>query len=122
MERRREIGQCGEDFAVHYLQEQGWSILDRNWRCAAGELDIVACPPDLPGTVVFCEVKTRRGEGFGPPLEAITTTKVAKLREVALHWLKAHDARARHLRFDGIGILLAPSAAPQLVHRQGIGA
>lgn len=119
---RRETGQCGEDYAAQYLTEQGWDILDRNWRCNAGELDIVAAPPGVASTVVFCEVKTRRGLGFGPPLEAITDQKMDKLREVALHWLKAHGASARHLRFDGIGVLLGSGGAVKLVHRQGIGA
>jgi len=119
---RQETGRAGEDLAADYLHSLGWLILDRNWRCAAGELDIVAKQPGLADTVVFCEVKSRRGTGFGPPLEAITAAKMAKLRELALLWLRDRKVTAQHLRFDGIGVLFARSGSPQLDHRRGIGA
>ena len=108
--------------AADYLRSQGWLILDRNWRCAAGELDIVARQPGFTDTVVFCEVKSRRGTGFGPPLEAITATKMAKLRELALLWLRDRRVTAQHLRFDGIGVLFSRGGPPHLDHRRGIGA
>ncbi len=119
---RQETGRAGEDVAAEYLRSLGWLVLDRNWRCAAGELDIVAKQPGLADTVVFCEVKSRRGTSFGPPLEAITATKMAKLRELALLWLRDRRASAAHLRFDGIGVLFTPGRQPQLEHRRGIGA
>ena len=119
---RQETGRVGEDLAAEYLRSRGWIILDRNWRCPAGELDIVACQPGFARTVVFCEVKTRRGLRFGQPIEAITSAKMAKLRDLGLLWLRARRMSAAHLRFDGIGVLLTPSGAPRFDHRVGIGA
>ncbi|MDR1236833.1 MAG: YraN family protein [Propionibacteriaceae bacterium] len=116
---RRETGQIGEDLAVAHLCALGWQILDRNWRCASGELDIVA--RDLAGVVVFCEVKCRRGGGFGSPLEAITVTKMRKLRSLAVCWLRTQSVFTPQFRFDGIGVLLTDGAAPQLIHKEGIG-
>ena len=72
-------------------------MLDRNWRVREGELDLVRAPR---GHVVFCEVKTRRGDAFGPPVEAVTARKQQRLRLLARRWLAAHDARGRALRFD----------------------
>ena len=118
---RKETGQTGEDLAAEYLRARGWIILDRNWRCPSGELDIVASQPGMAQTVVFCEVKTRRGLRFGQPVEAITSAKMSKLRELGLLWLRARRVQAAHLRFDGIGVLLTPSGAPRFDHRVGIG-
>lgn len=118
---RAEVWHAGEDLAAAHLERLGWQLLDRNWTCPVGELDIVAVEPGSEPVVVFCEVKTRRGLGFGTPLEAITPAKVAKLREVALHWLKAQPTPARHIRFDGVGVLLARDAAPVITHCRGIG-
>jgi putative endonuclease len=116
---KRAVGQAGERLAAEYLTGLGWGILARNWRCAAGELDIIAWEP--PGVVVFCEVKCRRGAGFGPPLESITAAKQAKLRELALHWLREQPAAVPRFRIDGIGVLAAPGAAPVITHVRGIG-
>ena len=118
---RQETGRAGEELAAEYLRSRGWVILDRNWRCATGELDIVACQPGLTRTVVFCEVKTRRGLGFGEPIEAITAAKMAKLRDLGLLWLRARRVSAAHVRFDGIGVLLTPAGVPRFDHRVGIG-
>jgi putative endonuclease len=82
-------------------------------------LDIVARDP--AGVVVFCEVKCRRGGGFGPPLEAITVAKMRKLRSLAICWLRAQEIFTRQIRFDGIGVLLADGIAPRLTHKEGIG-
>ena len=118
---RAEVWHVGEELAAAHLERLGWRILDRNWRCPAGELDIVALEPGPEPVVVFCEVKCRSGLGFGPPLEAITARKVAKLREVALHWLRAQPGAVPHIRFDGVGVLLARNAAPVITHVPGIG-
>ena len=86
------VGAYGERVAVRTLTDAGMSIIDRNWRCAAGEIDIVA----LDGsTLVFCEVKTRRGEATGAPAEAVTAAKVRRLRALAAVWLAAHPADPR---------------------------
>jgi putative endonuclease len=118
---RAEVWHVGEELAARYLIGLGWQVLERNWRCPAGELDIVALEPGREPVVVFCEVKCRSGLGFGPPIEAITTAKVAKLREVALHWLRAQPAPVGHIRFDGVGVLLSREAPPIITHVPGIG-
>jgi putative endonuclease len=95
---RRALGAAGEDVAAQWYVEAGYAVLDRNWRCREGELDLVVA---RPGVVVFCEVKTRRSDAFGAPLEAVTVTKQRRLRVLAARWLAEHpDARARDLRFD----------------------
>jgi putative endonuclease len=106
-----ELGSLGEDIAATYLTDAGLRVLDRNWRCREGELDIVARDRDA---LVFCEVKTRRGVGFGHPVEAVTSAKQRRLRTLAQRWLAAHDEHAPELRFDVVGVLVRP-ARPALV-------
>ena len=113
----RGLGRSGEDAAADYLSAHGLSVVARTWRCRGGEIDIVARDGH---TLVFCEVKTRRGLGYGQPLEAITAAKVAKLREVALHWLKSQPKPVASLRFDGIGIVLPRGGPVELTHRKEI--
>lgn len=76
----QELGRYGEDVAVRHLHDQGLVILERNWRCRAGEIDIVARHGDV---LVFCEVKTRRSDRFGSPVEAVTPRKLARMRVLA---------------------------------------
>ena len=78
------IGAYGERVAALALIRAGMVVLDRNWRCASGELDIVARDRD---TIVFCEVKTRRGAGFGTPMDAVGYPKMRRLRGLASLWL-----------------------------------
>jgi putative endonuclease len=81
-------------------------VLDRNWRCSQGELDVIA---RRGPTVVFCEVKTRSGPGFGLPVEAVNPAKQARIRRLAARWLAEHRAglgsRPVELRFDVVAIL-----------------
>lgn len=118
-QNRQKLGQRGEDHAANYLSSLGWEIIERNWRCREGELDIVAF--DGEQTLVFVEVKTRTGLGFGTPLESITYKKTRTLMALAYRWLKSHDRRARNIRVDAIGILMIPGAEVELKHVQGIG-
>jgi putative endonuclease len=122
MDDRMVIGARGEAVAADYLSGLGWDVVDRNWRWSQlGELDLVAREP-LPGgqyVLVFCEVKTRTGLGFGRPLEAITRAKLRRLHRLALAWLTAHEERATRLRLDGIGVLLRPGEAPVIDHVKG---
>lgn len=90
------LGKFGENVAARGLAAQGWRILDRNWRCRLGEIDIVA---QDGGELVVVEVKTRRGTAFGPPEEAVTRAKLARLRRLAAAWL---DSQSRH--FDGVRV------------------
>ena len=85
-------------------------MLERNWRCAQGEIDIVALDGDC---LVVCEVKTRRGSAFGDPVEAVTSRKAARLRRLAACWLAEHGGvqRAADVRVDVIGVLRPPVAA-----------
>jgi putative endonuclease len=95
---RRSTGDAGEALAASWYESAGYQVLDRNWRCREGELDLVL---GAAGVVVFCEVKTRRGDRFGQPFEAVTAAKQRRIRGLALRWLADHpDARAAELRFD----------------------
>jgi putative endonuclease len=111
-----DLGVHGERIAVAYLTDAGLRVLDRNWRCREGELDIVAREGDA---LVFCEVKTRRGTGFGHPAEAVTVTKQRRLRVLAQRWLAAHDEHAPDLRFDVVGVLVRPERPALVTHLRG---
>lgn len=111
------LGRYGEDAAVRHAVTLGWTVLDRNWRCAAGELDLVA----LDGTeLVVVEVKTRRSEQFGPPALAVTPVKLARLRRLTAQWLAAHDVRPGSVRVDVVAVLVPRRGAPQLEHLVGV--
>jgi putative endonuclease len=110
---RNELGSHGERIAASYLTGRGFQVLDRNWRCREGELDIVARHGDA---LVFCEVKTRRGVGYGHPVEAVTPAKQRRLRVLAHRWLSAHDEHAPELRFDVVGVLVRPSRPALVTH------
>jgi putative endonuclease len=94
---RRGLGASGEDAVAHWYEARGYTVASRNWRVREGELDLVL---QRGRTLVFCEVKTRRGEAFGTPFEAVTASKQRRLRTVAVRWLAEHRVRARELRFD----------------------
>ena len=110
---RRAVGEWGERLAEQHLTAQGLVVLDRNWRCAAGELDLVLRDGD---DVVFCEVKTRRGNHFGTPAEAIGRAKVQRLRRLALLWLQQSSVRPRDIRFDVIEVLSRSPGPPVVEH------
>jgi putative endonuclease len=103
-DRRRALGSTGEDAVAAWYADRGYEILARNWRVREGELDLVLA---RGGTVVFCEVKTRRGDAFGTPFEAVTSTKQRRLRMLALRWLAEHSIRAGGLRFDVAAVRVA---------------
>lgn len=106
MARKDVVGSTGEQLAVDYLLAEGYEIVERNWRCSVGELDIIA---QLGRTTVVVEVKTRTGLGFGHPLDAITPRKLARLRRLAAAWCETHGA-VTHLRIDAIGVIVGRSA------------
>ena len=111
-----DLGVHGERIAAAYLTDAGLRLLDRNWRCREGELDIVARDGDA---LVFCEVKTRRGVAFGHPVEAVTRTKQRRLRTLAHRWLAAHDEHAPDLRFDVVGVLVRGDGPAVVTHLSG---
>jgi putative endonuclease len=102
---RRRLGAAGEDAVAAWYEAAGYRVVDRNWRCRDGELDVVVTRGD---TLVFCEVKTRASTRFGAPVEAVTATKQRRLRGLAARWLAAHDTRRRTLRFDVASVTRAP--------------
>lgn len=121
---RTEIGALGEQLAVAYLHRRGLLILDRNWRCRYGELDVIAehVDPETGGrTLVFVEVKTRTGDGFGGLAEAVTPVKARRLRRLAGLWLREHDGSWSAVRIDVIGVRLGRRPEPELTHLRGVG-
>jgi putative endonuclease len=110
---RRAFGAWGEQRAAAHLVAQGMVLLDRNWRCRTGEIDIIARDGD---TLVFVEVKTRRSMLFGPPAEAIIARKVSRLRRLAAEWLSASGLRPRAVRFDVVSVLPRRYGEPRLEH------
>jgi putative endonuclease len=82
------LGQRGEDLAASYLAARGYQIIDRNWRCESGELDLVA---QLGDSLAFVEVRTRRGRAMGSPEESITAAKQARLIALSEAYVQAHD-------------------------------
>jgi len=106
---RRALGASGEGAVARWYERAGYEVLDRNWRVREGEIDLVL---RRGNTIVFCEVKTRRGTAFGAPAEAVTFAKQRRLRGLALRWLDAHDTRAADLRFDVASVLAARDQTP----------
>ena len=118
MRAKDVLGRDGEQAAVSYLESHGFRILDRNWRCAEGEIDIVAAERQV---LVICEVKTRSSTQYGSPLEAITRSKRARLRRLAVRWLVAHGVLFEEVRIDVIGLVRDESGQYQLEHVRGVG-
>lgn len=113
----RAVGDRGEELACAHLEQLGWEVLARNWRCREGEIDVVAHDGQL---LVFCEVKTRRSERFGAPVEAVTPDKARRLRRLAWAWLAEHGRRGEAFRIDVVGVLCRAGADPRLHHLQGV--
>ena len=121
-ESKKRLGVHGEDLACAELERQGLQVLERNWRCRLGEIDIVAAEVGDAGlTLVFCEVKCRSGLGFGHPLEAITYAKMRTLRQLAALWLRQHHLKASSIRLDAIGVVLVPGEPASLTHMKAVG-
>ena len=117
--RTAALGRYGEQLAAEHLTAAGMTVLDRNWRCAEGELDLVL--RDRDGTVVFCEVKTRSGTGFGEPCEAVGPRKARTLRVLACRWLvERRPPGGAALRFDVVSIVRRRGFAPVLQHLRGV--
>lgn len=97
-----QLGNSGELAAVDYLRKSGYEILDRNFRCKSGEIDIIAKNKKL---LVFVEVKTRSSKVYGTPAEAVTYAKQQKIINTALHYLNFTNLNNIEIRFDVIEIL-----------------
>lgn len=104
-----EKGRAGEDIAARFLQERGLRVLERNFRCPIGEIDIVCRDGDV---VVFVEVKSRATSQFGTPQEAVTRFKRKRLTSLALWYLKEHRLDRRRARFDVVAVRLRATGPP----------
>jgi len=102
MASKDALGRRGEGIAARHLERSGLTILERNWRCTQGEIDLIAQDGD---EVVFVEVKTRSSVAYGHPLEAITPVKLARLRRLAGAWCAAHPGVAPRIRIDAVGVI-----------------
>jgi putative endonuclease len=112
------LGQQGEQLAAEYLQRAGFRILARNWRCAEGEIDIVAADRR---TLVACEVKTRSGTRYGTPLEAVTRKKRSRLRRLAVRWVLANGVLFDEVRVDVVEVLKDERGDFAIEHIRGVG-
>jgi len=99
---RAALGHFGEDRAVAHYRTHGYAVLERNWRGAAGEVDLICA---RGGTLVVCEVKTRSRATYGHPLEAVTPAKQQRLRRLAAAYLRSQDRRWAEVRFDVATVL-----------------
>lgn len=119
MAAKDDFGRAGEQRAVEHLTAHGYAILDRNWRCSQGEIDIVA---HRDGTLCFVEVKTRRSERFGHPFEAIDERKRRRLWRLAFAWVQEHpeQARRRDVRIEAVGLIGADAASARLEHLEDL--
>jgi putative endonuclease len=118
MRAKDVLGRDGEQAAVDYLKGCGFRILDRNWRCAEGEIDIVAVERH---SLVVCEVKTRSGTGYGTPVEAVGRAKLRRLRRLAVCWLNAHGVRFDQIRIDVVGLLYEGTGGFTIEHIREVG-
>lgn len=117
MRAKDAVGRYGEDVAARHLRAAGAQIVDRNWRCRDGELDIVAFDGE---TLVFCEVKTRSSAAYGWPAEAVGRDKAARLRRLAVAWLADRRPVYADLRFDVVSVLCPRRGAVQVEHLKGV--
>jgi putative endonuclease len=112
------LGRYGEDVAARALRDQGMVVLDRNWRCSEGEIDLVLRDGD---TLVVCEVKTRSSTDYGHPFEAVGDDKADRLQRLAFRWVREHGARPARVRVDLVAVLRARKGPARVQHVRGIG-
>lgn len=116
--RNQRLGRLGEAIAVHFGRHTlGWQVLDTNWRCRWGEIDIVARDGR---ELVVCEVKARQSRQAGTPLESVTTRKVKRLLRLGELWLEEHPDHRLPLRLDAIGVQFDPQQRYAIQYARGI--
>lgn len=114
---RLALGDYGERLAARQLVEKGLVVLDRNWRCDDGEIDLVLRDGDV---LVICEVKTRRSLACGSPHEAVTAEKLERLQRLAARWAEAHDVRPPETRIDLVAVHRPRRGASVVEHVAGL--
>ena len=114
--RNRELGRRGEDAAAKFLHRHGYDVVERNWTCFAGEADIIARDGD---TLVFVEVKTRRGTDHGFPGEAVGPAKRERYERIALAYVQGHCMEEVVVRFDVIAIVAVSEDRALVRHHRG---
>lgn len=117
-EHNRRLGDWGETLAARHLCQRGMALLDRNWRCELGEIDLVLREGR---TLVVCEVKTRTSHDFGAPLESIDQRKVERLQRLAWRWMQEHGQRRVDVRIDLVGVTVPRRGGFEVEHVQGVG-
>jgi putative endonuclease len=117
MAAKDELGRRGEDLAAKHLIDSGFLVIDRNWRCPQGEIDLIATIGD---ETVFVEVKTRSSLAYGNPLEAVTASKLARLRRLAAAWCEAHPGTHDRVRIDVIGIVAPTHGLIEIEHLERV--
>jgi putative endonuclease len=115
--RKDALGRYGEGVAAQHLEAAGLVVLERNWRCAQGEIDIVARDGDV---LVICEVKTRSSLSHGTPFEAVTRRKLHRLERLGLEWMRARSVRPRRMRVDVVSVLRPPNGRVVIEHVRGL--
>ncbi|MCK9897770.1 YraN family protein [Frankia sp. AgB32] len=116
MAAKDELGRFGEEVACQHLAAGGAVLLDRNWRCRDGELDVVVRDGQ---TLVFCEVKTRSGTRYGSGAEAVVGRKAARIRRLAARWLAEHPHEPSPVRFDVVLVSRQPTGPVRVEHLRG---
>ncbi len=116
--RNGALGAYGETLAARHLVERGMVLLDRNWRCRDGEVDLLLRDGDV---LVACEVKTRSSLECGTPHEAVDAAKVARLRRVAEQWVHEQAVTPRDIRVDLAAVLRPPRGPSVVEHVVGVG-
>jgi putative endonuclease len=109
---KQALGKEGERIAEQYLKKKGYKVVERNYRCAAGEVDLIVLDRRV---IVFVEVKTRSGHQFGTPLEAVAPRKQRKMMLAAQFFLSQKKLHQRDARFDVVGISW-PGREPTVEH------
>lgn len=115
--QRQALGAYGERVAATQLTDQGLVVLDRNWRCSEGELDLVLRDGDV---LVACEVKTRRGDGCGSPHQAVDPVRLERLHRLVWRWAEEHDVRPEEVRVDLVAVLRPRRGASIVDHVEGL--
>ena len=117
MAAKDALGRNGEAIAARHLVRSGLTIVERNWRCPQGEIDLVARDRD---DLVFVEVKTRSSVAYGHPLEAITPRKLARLRRLAGAWCLAHPEEHGNVRIDAVAVVAPREGQIEVEHVAGV--